>query len=88
LAGQSNIAGWAYIQTNDTLSYDRILSINRESEVHTSIGCGYCDHKCPSRDLTKTPRSRIIMRRALNTLELNGDIADYKLLKNRFNVMA
>jgi hypothetical protein len=33
LAGQSNMAGRAFIQPNDTLSNHRILSINRESEI-------------------------------------------------------
>jgi D-lactate dehydrogenase len=55
-----------------------------ESEVDTCIECGYCEHKCPSRDLTTTPRRRIVVRRALKTLELNGDIANYKLLKEQF----
>src|SRR5690606_32743113 len=27
-----------------------------EPEVDTCIECGYCEHKCPSRDLTATPR--------------------------------
>lgn len=55
-----------------------------EPEVDTCIECGYCEHKCPSRDLTATPRRRIVVRRALKTLELHGDIANYKLLKDQY----
>lgn len=51
-----------------------------EEEVDKCIECGYCEHKCPSRDLTTTPRRRIVIRRALKTLELTGDNAHYKLL--------
>lgn len=55
-----------------------------EPEVDTCIECGYCEHKCPSKDLTTTPRRRIVVRRALKTLKLRGDIANYKLLKDQY----
>src|SRR5690606_16489070 len=55
-----------------------------EPEVDTCIECGYCEHKCPSRDLTATPRRRIVVRRALKTLELQGDTANYKLLNDQY----
>ncbi|PKQ46937.1 FAD-binding oxidoreductase [Confluentibacter flavum] len=55
-----------------------------EHEVDTCIECGYCEHKCPSKDLTTTPRRRIVVRRALKTLENNGDTANYNLLKEQF----
>lgn len=55
-----------------------------DSEVDTCIECGYCEHKCPSRDLTTTPRRRIVVRRALKRLEVNGNTAKYKLLKEQF----
>lgn len=51
-----------------------------EEEVDKCIECGYCEHKCPSRDLTATPRRRIVIRRALKKLQLTGDINNYKLL--------
>src|SRR5690606_21584879 len=34
-----------------------------EEEVDRCIECGYCEHKCPSRDLSLAPRRRIIVRR-------------------------
>jgi D-lactate dehydrogenase len=36
-----------------------------EAEVDTCIECGYCESKCPSRDLTLTPRQRIVVRREM-----------------------
>jgi D-lactate dehydrogenase len=51
-----------------------------EEEVDACIECGYCEHKCPSRDITATPRRRIVIRRALKKLELTGDTANYNLL--------
>ncbi|HRI22678.1 MAG TPA: FAD-linked oxidase C-terminal domain-containing protein, partial [Panacibacter sp.] len=51
-----------------------------EEEVDKCIECGYCEHRCPSRNITATPRRRIVIRRALKQLENSGDTANYKLL--------
>ena len=53
-------------------------------EVDKCIECGFCEHKCPSRDLTTTPRRRIIIRRALKKLQLAGDTENYKLLLGQY----
>lgn len=55
-----------------------------EEEVDRCIECGYCEHKCPSRDLTTTPRRRIVIRRALKKLEQAGDRANYQLLLDQY----
>lgn len=39
-----------------------------EEEVDKCIECGYCEPKCPSRELTLTPRQRIVVRRELARL--------------------
>ncbi|MBP1634079.1 MAG: linked oxidase-like protein [Acidobacteria bacterium] len=44
-----------------------------ESEVDACIECGYCEPRCPSRDLTLTPRQRIVVRRQIARLESAGD---------------
>ncbi len=55
-----------------------------ESEVDKCIECGACEPKCPSRDLTLTPRRRIQVRRELaslkdvNTKEYESLLADYQ----------
>ena len=39
-----------------------------EPEVDKCIECGFCEVKCPSRDLTATPRQRIVLRREMTRL--------------------
>ena len=60
-----------------------------EEEVDKCIECGYCEHKCPSRDLTATPRRRIVIRRALKKLETAGDKINFNLLlqQSTYDVM-
>lgn len=41
-----------------------------DDEVDTCIECGYCEPKCPSRDLTLTPRQRIVVRRQMARLKI------------------
>jgi D-lactate dehydrogenase len=55
-----------------------------EEEVDRCIECGYCEHKCPSRDVTTTPRRRIVIRRVLQDLKSKGDMANYDLLLQQY----
>ena len=55
-----------------------------EEEVDRCIECGYCEHKCPSRDITTTPRRRIVIRRILKNLEERGDKEKHKLLLHQY----
>jgi D-lactate dehydrogenase len=55
-----------------------------EEEVDKCIECGYCEHKCPSRDITLTPRRRIVVRRELKKLELSGNMQKHKLLLDEY----
>jgi D-lactate dehydrogenase len=43
-----------------------------EDEVDKCIECGYCESKCPSLDLTLSPRQRIVVRREMVRLKKNG----------------
>ncbi|GIF00465.1 oxidoreductase [Paractinoplanes rishiriensis] len=45
-----------------------------ESEVDRCVECGYCEPVCPSRDLTTTPRQRIVLRRELAAATAAGDL--------------
>src|SRR5256885_2533347 len=36
-----------------------------EEEANTCVECGFCEPVCPSRDLTTTPRQRIVLRREM-----------------------
>ncbi|HET7668168.1 MAG TPA: FAD-binding and (Fe-S)-binding domain-containing protein [Mycobacterium sp.] len=44
-----------------------------EEEVDRCVECGYCEPVCPSRDLTLTPRQRIVVRRAIASADRVGD---------------
>lgn len=60
-----------------------------EEEVDKCIECGYCEPKCPSRELTLTPRQRIVVRREISRLELEGgDRERLRSLKDAFPYMA
>ena len=43
-----------------------------EVEVDRCVECGYCEPVCPSRDLTTTPRQRIVLRREIARAEAAG----------------
>lgn len=55
-----------------------------EQEVDRCIECGFCEPVCPSRDLTMTPRRRIVTRRALAGLQQSGDTAGYRQLLHEY----
>lgn len=46
-----------------------------EEEVDRCVECGFCEPVCPSRDLTTTPRQRIVVRREITRAESSGDRA-------------
>jgi D-lactate dehydrogenase len=47
-----------------------------EPEIDKCIECGYCEPKCASRELTLTPRQRIVVRREMARLHEASDQAD------------
>lgn len=46
-----------------------------EAEADTCVECGYCEPVCPSKDLTLTPRQRIVLRRERARALEAGDTA-------------
>ncbi|WP_431877677.1 FAD-binding and (Fe-S)-binding domain-containing protein [Micromonospora marina] len=44
-----------------------------EEEVDRCVECGYCEPVCPSRDLTTTPRQRIVLRREIAAAQAAGN---------------
>ena len=44
-----------------------------QDEVDRCVECGYCEPVCPSRDLTLTPRQRIVIQRAIAQAQADGD---------------
>jgi len=61
-----------------------------EEEADKCMECGYCEHVCPSRELSLTPRQRIVVRREMVQQEQQGGTtallqaleADYPYLGN------
>jgi len=41
-----------------------------EAEVDRCVECGYCEPVCPRKDLTTTPRRRIVLRREVARAQL------------------
>ena len=56
-----------------------------DAEVDRCVECGYCEPVCPSRDLTLTPRQRIVIRRAMAGATSSGDHLLLRELTNRYD---
>ncbi len=63
------------VLSDDPGSYLRDLKVapTVESEVDRCVECGYCEPSCPSKDLTLTPRQRIVLRREMKKADAEGD---------------
>ncbi|WP_067139518.1 FAD-binding and (Fe-S)-binding domain-containing protein [Microtetraspora malaysiensis] len=63
------------VLTDDPRAHLRDLKavVTVEPEVDRCVECGYCEPVCPSRDLTTTPRQRIVLRRELAAARAAGD---------------
>jgi D-lactate dehydrogenase len=59
-----------------------------EPEIDKCIECGYCEPRCPSRDLTLTPRQRIVVRREMARQQQLGGSELFNLLDRDFPYMA
>ncbi|HEY9126065.1 MAG TPA: FAD-linked oxidase C-terminal domain-containing protein, partial [Acidobacteriaceae bacterium] len=60
-----------------------------EEEVDKCIECGFCEHNCPSRDITLTPRQRIVVRREMQRVrDTNRPQQQYDALDKDFPYMA
>jgi len=55
-----------------------------EAEVDRCVECGYCEPVCPSKDLTTTPRERIVLRREIARAREAGDEALLGILENEY----
>ncbi len=52
--------------------------------VDTCIECGFCEPMCPSNAITFTPRHRIVLNREISRLEVLGETAEAKELKEAY----
>ena len=58
-----------------------------EPEIDKCIECGYCEPRCPSRDLTLTPRQRIVVRREMARQQQLGGSELFNQLEHDFPYM-
>jgi D-lactate dehydrogenase len=74
------------INENELIHIENLkVSPTVDAEVDRCVECGYCEPVCPSRNLTLTPRQRIVMRRALADAEKSGDKKLVGELNRRFD---
>ncbi len=55
-----------------------------EQEADSCVECGYCELVCPSKDLTLTPRQRIVIRRDIAQAEADGNKKLAKALEKSY----
>lgn len=55
-----------------------------EQEADSCVECGYCELVCPSKDLTLTPRQRIVIRRDIANAEASGNRTLAKKLEKSY----
>ncbi len=82
LADPRGVLGPGVVLSNDTRVHLRNLKTTPpiEEVATTCVECGFCEPVCPSRDLTTTPRQRIVLRREMARQAL-GSPVQRKLLE-------
>jgi D-lactate dehydrogenase len=73
----SGILNPGIIISSDSLAHMHHIKFNPpiQKVADSCVECGYCEPICPSKDLTTTPRQRIVLQRAIATARSEGDDA-------------
>jgi D-lactate dehydrogenase len=73
------------ITTDSTIHLKNFKTSPRvEEEVDRCVECGFCEQSCPSKNLTLTPRQRIVIRRAISSAKEEGNTSVVRQLNKAF----
>ena len=64
------------IVDEDHAAHIRNIKLNATIQIEADrcVECGYCEPVCPSKDLTLTPRQRIVVQRAIEKAKAEGNL--------------
>ena len=71
LLDPDNLVNPGVILNTDTMIHTKNLKHipDVEEVINRCIECGFCEHRCPSKDITLTPRQRIVVRRSMERIK-------------------
>ena len=77
------------INDNPAVHIENLKPLPKTHEiVDRCIECGYCEVKCPSKDITTTPRQRIAVQREISRLRAAGNNGGLlRVLENSYNYL-
>ncbi len=85
LIDPDNLLNPGVILNKDAMAHTKNLKTipDVEDVINRCIECGFCEHRCPSKDITLTPRQRIVVRRSMERIK-KDNYEQYSILKKEY----